>query len=585
MTPAAGCTPSSPGTDRVAPPVPDKAGPSPRREHRGRYRRILRFAAWHLATSWWFELFLPRIGLAGIAARTRSRRMRRFAQRFHDLAVELGGLMIKVGQFLSSRLDVLPPEITKELEGLQDEVPPVGFTAITALAGQELGAPPASVFASVDETPIAAASLGQAHRARLNPLDAGDTGLDAVVLKVQRPGIGAIVEVDLAALRKVAGWLSHVRLVSRRADMPALVEEFAQISLAEIDYLHEAVNAERFAADFAGDGRVAVPSVVWERTTRRVLTLEDVTAIKITDIRALRAAGIDPAAVAPVFAAIMFDQLFTNGFFHADPHPGNIFVTPVAAAPGGLSWKLTFIDFGMMGEVTEGTRSGLRKLLIAAAARDGKGLVAAINDVGVLMPSADSQGLERAMTQLFARFGGMGFAELRDVDPREFRDFAVEFGDVVRSLPFQLPENFLLIIRAMSLTSGVCSALDERFNLWDSVEPYAAQLLRNERGSLLQDAARQALDAAGTAIRLPGRLDALAGRLEEGSLQVAVPRLERQAARLDRTVRRSASAMVFGAMLVAGSIVRPDDLVLGNLLMAASAVPLLHAVWVGRRGR
>ncbi|WAJ34753.1 AarF/UbiB family protein [Arthrobacter sp. FX8] len=557
----------------------------PLRQHRGRYRRILRFAAWNLATTWWFELFLPRIGLGGVAARTRSRRMRQFARRFHNLAVELGGLMIKVGQFLSSRLDVLPPEITKELEGLQDEVPPVAFPGIAALAGQELGAPPDQVFASVDESPIAAASLGQAHRARLNPLDAGDTGLDAVVLKVQRPGIGAIVDVDLAALRKVAGWLSHVRLVSRRADMRALVEEFAMISLQEIDYLHEAVNAERFAADFAGDDRVAVPEVVWERTTRRVLTLEDVTAIKITDARALRAAGIDPATVAPVFAAIMFDQLFTNGFFHADPHPGNIFVTPVRAGAGERPWKLTFIDFGMMGEVTPSTRSGLRKLLIAAAARDGKGLVAAINDVGVLMPSADSVGLERAMTQLFARFGGMGFAELREVDPREFRDFAVEFGDVVRSLPFQLPENFLLIIRAMSLTSGVCSALDERFNLWDSVEPYAAQLLRDERGNVVQDVARQALDAAGIALRLPGRLDALAGRLEEGSLEVAVPRLERQAARLERAGRRAASAVVFGALLVAGAIVRADDLAAGNALMAASSLPLLHALWAGRRVR
>lgn len=557
----------------------------PLRQHRGRYRRILRFAAWNLATTWWFELFLPRIGLGGVAARTRSRRMRQFARRFHDLAVELGGLMIKVGQFLSSRLDVLPPEITKELEGLQDEVPPVAFPGIAALAGQELGAPPDQVFASVDESPIAAASLGQAHRARLNPMDAGDTGLDAVVLKVQRPGIGAIVDVDLAALRKVAGWLSHVRLVSRRADMRALVEEFAMISLQEIDYLQEAVNAERFAADFAGDDRVAVPEVVWERTTRRVLTLEDVTAIKITDARALRAAGIDPATVAPVFAAIMFDQLFTNGFFHADPHPGNIFVTPVRAGAGERPWKLTFIDFGMMGEVTPSTRSGLRKLLIAAAARDGKGLVAAINDVGVLMPSADSVGLERAMTQLFARFGGMGFAELREVDPREFRDFAVEFGDVVRSLPFQLPENFLLIIRAMSLTSGVCSALDERFNLWDSVEPYAAQLLRDERGNVVQDVARQALDAAGIALRLPGRLDALAGRLEEGSLEVAVPRLERQAARLERAGRRAASAVVFGALLVAGAIVRADDLAAGNALMAASSLPLLHALWAGRRVR
>ena len=146
---------------------------------------------------------------------------------------------------------------------------------------------------------MAAASLGQAHRATLLPADAADTGLHAVVVKVQRPGIDEIVDVDLAALRKVGGWLSRVRLVSDRVDMPALVEEFAQTSLEEIDYLHEAASAERFAADFAGDERVAVPAVVWERTTRRVLTLEDVTAIKITDAEALRAAGHRPGRGGP----------------------------------------------------------------------------------------------------------------------------------------------------------------------------------------------------------------------------------------------------------------------------------------------
>jgi predicted unusual protein kinase regulating ubiquinone biosynthesis (AarF/ABC1/UbiB family) len=280
----------------------------------------------------------------------------------------------------------------------------------------------------------------------------------------------------------------------------------------------------------------------------------------------------------------MFDQMFTNGFFHADPHPGNIFVTPVTDPSADRPWKLTFIDFGMMGEVSASTRSGLRKLLIAAASRDGKGLVAAIRNVGVLVPSADTVELERAMTHLFARFGGMGFAELREVDPREFRDFAAEFGDVVRSLPFQLPENFLLIIRAMSLTSGVCSSLDPRFNLWDSVEPYAAQLLRDERGNIAQDVAQQALDAAGLALGLPKRLAGVMSRLEDGSLAVASPRLERQVARLERTAQRSVSALVFGALLVAGSVVRADDAVLGSVLMVASVVPLLQGLWVGRRG-
>ena len=262
---------------------------------RARSRRILRFAARYLAQAWWYELFLPRIGLARVAARGRSVRLQRIAQHFHVLAVDLGGLMIKVGQFMSSRLDVLPPEITKELEGLQDEVPPVPFPAIRALAEAELGVTLERAFSFVDPTPVAAASLGQVHRARLSEADAAETGLLDVVVKIQRPGIGMIVDVDLSALRRVAGWLSHVRIVSDRVDMPALVEEFAFTSLEEIDYLHEAASAERFAQDFADDSRVSVPELVWERTTRRVLTLQDVTAIKINDVDSLRAAGIDPS--------------------------------------------------------------------------------------------------------------------------------------------------------------------------------------------------------------------------------------------------------------------------------------------------
>jgi predicted unusual protein kinase regulating ubiquinone biosynthesis (AarF/ABC1/UbiB family) len=187
------------------------------------------------------------------------------------------------------------------------------------------------------------------------------------------------------------------------------------------------------------------------------------------------------------------------------------------------------------------------------------------------------------MTHLFARFGGMGFAELKDVDPREFRDFAAEFGDVVRSLPFQLPENFLLIIRAMSLTSGVCSALDPEFNLWDSIEPYAAQLLRDERGNIVQDATKKLLETAGTALGLPNRLDGLLSSIEDGSLAVSNPRLERRLARLERNSQRIVSMVVFTALLIAGAIIRGNDLLFGNVLMIASILPLLHGLWVGRR--
>lgn len=514
--------------------------------------------------------------------------MRRIAQHFHVLAVDLGGLMIKVGQFMSSRLDVLPPEITKELEGLQDEVPPVPFPAIRALAEAELGVELERAFSFIDPTPLAAASLGQVHRARLSDQDSADTGLLDVVVKVQRPGIGTIVDVDLSALRRIAGWLSRVRLVSDRVDVPALVEEFAVTSLEEIDYLHEAANAERFAHDFAGDARVTVPELVWERTTRRVLTLEDVTAIKINDVDELRASGIDPSEVAAEFAAVMFGQLFLSGYFHADPHPGNIFVTPRDGdGDGGRAWTFAFVDFGMMGEVPDALRRGLRKLLIAAASRDGKGMVDGMREVGVLLPSADTSELERAITKLFARFGGMGFAELQQVDPREFRAFAIEFGDVVRSLPFQLPENFILIVRAMSLTSGMASSLDPAFNIWNAVEPFAGQLIRAESGNFAKSVATQALAIASVLARLPQQLDDITTRLDEGTVSVQTPRLERRLIDIERLGRRLISAILFAALLIGGVLLRAEDAVLGTVLMVVSSLPLLHALLAGivaRRG-
>ncbi|MBO0981817.1 AarF/ABC1/UbiB kinase family protein [Microbacterium sp. SD291] len=559
--------------------------------NRARYRRIVLFAAREFIKIWWFELVLPRLGMSSLSERTRAARMQRFARRFHGLAVGLGGLMIKVGQFMSSRLDVLPPEITAELEGLQDEVPAVPFAAIRALAEAELGVPLERAYAWVDEIPVAAASLGQVHRARLSALDAADTGLENVVVKVQRPGIDEIVDVDLAALRRVAGWLRRVRIVADRVDAPGLVEEFANTSLQEIDYLHEAASAERFAENFADDPRVDTPAVVWERSTRRVLTLSDVTAIKINDKAALRAAGIDPSAVADVFAEVMFDQVFSHSFVHADPHPGNIFVTPQELDPSTGSgtqqrgWRLTFVDFGMMAEVPDSLRDGLRTLLIAVAGRDSRGLVAAAQQIGVLLPSADTIELERALTALFARFGGMGFAELSKVDPREFRDFAAEFGDVVRSLPLQLPENMLLLIRAVSLTSGMCSGLNPAFNVWDAAEPYAARLLRDESGNLIEAFTKQAMTTAAVTWRLPQRIDDVITRMDEGNISFDTSRLERRLDSLMRVGRRAVAAVLFAGLLIGGALLLDPAAPLGTGMIVSSALPLLYALFagVGRR--
>lgn len=566
--------------------------------HRARYRRIVSFAGREFFKIWWFELVLPRLGFSGVAERTRGPRMQTFARRFHVLAVDLGGLMIKVGQFMSSRLDVLPPEITQELAGLQDEVPAVPFPDIKQLAEAELGVSLDRAFAWFDERPLAAASLGQVHRARLSDLDAADTGLREVVVKVQRPGIDEIVATDLTALRRVAGWASRIRLVSDRVDASALVEEFATTCLEEIDYLHEAANAERFAENFASDPRVSTPEIVWERVTRRVLTLSDVTAIKINDTTALRRAGIDPSDVANVFAEIMFDQVFTHSFVHADPHPGNIFVTPLGgsrdsdaapAGPGavpagseeGRPWRLTFVDFGMMAEVPDSLRAGLRTLLVAVAGRDSKGLVTAAQEIGVLLPSADTLELQRALAALFDRFGGMGFVELSKVDPKEFRGFADEFGDTVRSLPLQLPENMLLLFRAVSLTSGMCSGLDPAFNVWDAAEPYAARLIRDESGNVIQDFARQGLATVTTTWGLPARIDDVITRIDEGTVTFDTSRLERRLDAIVRIAKRAVAAVLFGGLLIGGGVLLVPAPPLGIVLMSGSAVPLLYALFGG----
>ena len=547
---------------------------------RARYRRILRFAARALAQAWWFELVLPRFGMRKLAARGRVARLRKLARRFHALALDLGGLMIKVGQFLSSRLDVLPPEITSELEGLQDEVPAEPFAGIRTLAEAELGMPLTAAFASVEESPIAAASLGQAHRARLTPSLAETAGFTDVVLKVQRPGIGAIVDVDLAALRRIAGWVSRVKFVSSRVDAPALVEEFAATSLAEIDYLNESANAARFTADFAGDPRVATPLIVDDRSSLRVLTLSDVTAIKITDVEALRAAGIDPVLVARELARVTFQQIFVSGFFHADPHPGNIFVTP-GATPD--DWTITYIDFGMMGEITPELRDDLVAFLLAVVARDGRGIVSTIERLGVLLPGADTTQLERAMSELFDRYGGMGIAELQRIDPREFERFALRFGETIRSLPFQLPKSFLLLLRTVSLISGVTSALDRDFNMWDAVDPFARSLTASAGAGILGGLGRRALTLASTLARLPGRVDDLATRVERGQVAVQSPEIELRLRRLEGAVTRIAAAVVFAALLLGGVFVRADDTVLSWVLIGVSAVPGLLAIIPRRR--
>ena len=293
-----------------------------------------------------WELVLPRIGLRVLTQRTRSRRYKQIAGQFRAMAIRMGGVMIKVGQFLSARLDVLPVEITEELSGLQDEVPAEEFEDIRKLAEAELGTPLEEKFESFESQPLAAASLGQVHRARLRADAPEAEQFRDVVVKIQRPFIDQLIDVDFSALHRVGGWLMHYKPIRKRVDLRALKAELETTVHREIDYLSEGKNAETFRANFAGRKRIHVPRVVWSQTTQRVLTLENVYAIKITDYDAITAAGIERAEVAEVLSDTYLKQIFEDGFFHADPHPGNLFVTPIPATDSKkATWQLTFVDF------------------------------------------------------------------------------------------------------------------------------------------------------------------------------------------------------------------------------------------------
>ncbi|MFK5647208.1 ABC1 kinase family protein [Ornithinimicrobium sp. LYQ121] len=553
---------------------------------RARYWRIVFFFGRVTAAFIWWEIVLRRLGLGRFAARTRAERGRRTAVRFRALAVSMGGLMIKVGQFLSARLDVLPPEITRELSGLQDEVPPEDLAAVRAVAESELVLPLGEHFAWFDETPLAAASLGQVHRARLRPADAAEQGFADVVVKVQRPHIQQVIEVDLAALRRVGGWLERYRPIRDRADVRALLEEFATTTLQEVDYLAEGANAETFAANFADDPRVGVPRVVWELSGRRVLTLQDVSAIKLGDHDAITAAGIDRAEVARVLADTFLQQIFTDGFFHADPHPGNLFVTPRPdAAPGEPGWTLTFIDFGMVGHVPDDLRAGLRDLLIAAGLRDGARMVGGLKRLDVLLPTADLASIEAATEQVFERFGGLRMDELQKIDPEELVRFGLQFRELLLELPFQVPENLLLLGRSMGILSGICTGVDPEFDIWGTVTPYATQLLEEERQNLPQTVLTEAMALGRLALVLPRRADRVLTLAERGQLTVATPTLSAQVRRLERSVARANGVLVFAALLVAGAVLTASDPGVGRLLMGLSVLPLAWALGSGlRRG-
>lgn len=519
-----------------------------------RHRRIEWFFARVIVAIAFWDLILPRIGLRTISKRTRSIRLRRIAVRYRTMANELGGLLIKVGQFLSARVDVMPEEITSELGQLQDEVRAEKYGNIRVCAERELGDSLVLRFAQFDHAPLAAASLGQVHRARLKePFD----GITEIVVKVQRPNIDQIVAIDLAAIRTVIGWLVHYRPISQRVNLYALLAEFTHILEGELDYLAEGKNAETFAENFRDDPDIRVPRVIWSQTTKRVLTLEDVYGIKITDYSAITSAGIDRGRVADKLFKTYLQQIFDDGFFHADPHPGNLFIkvphSPIADSDSRRNWQLTFVDFGMVGRVTPRMRSGLKELAIGIGTRDPARMIKGYRTLDVLLPGADTEQIKKMEAKVFERFWGKTMGELRQIQYSEMREFANEFRQVIASAPFQVPQNLVLLARTVAILSGMCTGLDPKFNVWVGLAPFAEGLIEEEALDwkfLTQEIGVFAL----AMLSLPVRARAVLGKLERGEIEVRTPQLVDQVSKLELTMRRLLAAIIFAGLTFSGTL-------------------------------
>jgi predicted unusual protein kinase regulating ubiquinone biosynthesis (AarF/ABC1/UbiB family) len=565
---------------------------------RGRYIRILTFFAGVIARFTLWEIIIRYIGLRGWIRRTRKERFRREAVRFRVLAVRMGGVMIKVGQFLSSRLDVLPPEVTDELANLQDEVPAENFDDIRALAENELNASLTKTFASFDPEPLAAASLGQVHRAKLRPALSdivpegeiegvtNDADFSDVVVKVQRPGIASLVDVDLSALRRVGSWLMRYRPIREHADVPALLKEFSATLYEEIDYFKEADNAETFYQNFADNPDVHVPRVVRALSTGRVLTLEDVYAIKITDYDDITAAGIDRGEVAERLLETYLQQIFEDGFVHADPHPGNLFVTPLPSKDGEpVKWQLTFVDFGMVARVPDTIKSSLREMLIAVGTRDTSRLVKAYQMLDMLLPGADLKLIEQAEAQVFERFWGMSMKELRNIDPHEIRQFAHQYRDLMLSMPFQVPQNLIYLVRTVAILSGMCTGLDPDFNIWKQLAPFARKMVEEETSSGLDYWLDELGEMLQTLLALPGQASRVLAQAEGSGLLVQAPQVSREMRSLTRSVDRLTGGLVFAALLIGGvMLVNTGNSFFGGGLLGASGLALLWILF-GNKGK
>jgi ubiquinone biosynthesis protein len=371
------------------------------------------------------------------------------------LLEDLGPTFMKLGQVLSTRADLVPPSFESELSRLQDSGPTVPFSEITTAVERALGAPLRDMYREFDPVPIAAASLGQVHAAVLH--DGSD-----VVVKVRRPGVVEAIEVDLHILQRLARTATHRSRLAARYDLDGLAREFATTLRAELDYVREGRNAETIATEFASNEDVRVPRVYWDATRPSVITEERIRGDKIDDTSALDAANIDRVDVARRFADAYLAMVFVCGLFHADPHPGNVFVD--------TKGRIGFVDFGMVGTVEPATRRGLGTVLLALVAMDAAQMADGLLHLGIACDDIDRPALERDLARMLARYAHLPLEHLH------LGPLLAELMSVVRKHRLLLPSDLALLLKTVMMCEGVAAQLDPAYELIPHLLPYAARL-------------------------------------------------------------------------------------------------------------
>jgi predicted unusual protein kinase regulating ubiquinone biosynthesis (AarF/ABC1/UbiB family) len=430
---------------------------------------------------------------------------------FRQTAIQLGGLMIKLGQFLSSRADLLPEQALAVLISLQDEVPAEPFSHVVSVIETELGKPVDQLFSVLERKATAAASLGQVHNALL-----ASTG-EEVAVKVQRPNIDQLVRMDLGSLKFVIRVITRFVNTGNFIDLKAVYREFERTVYEEIDYIAEAANCKRFKEMFQDDPTIYIPAVYDEYISRRVLVLEWIDGIKINDYTALESAGIDRLEVANRTVQAYFHQFFEEGFFHADPHPGNILVKRGNPGNGPV---IEFVDFGMVGSLTSAMKQSLKDLFLSFLTRDSETMVQALSQLGFIGKGANISAIERGLSLLLDQFYGMTLGEVRNLEIPEVAD---EVGKLLYGQPFQIPAQFTFTGRAISTLVGVSTGLAPDFNFIDVAAPYARKFLGLDAegiGRTIQQLLSQLVETVNTLLKMPRTLERILTKLEAGQFVI-----------------------------------------------------------------